>query len=208
MKFEVKNLSCIRGEKYLFRNLSFYLSNGQLLLIQGHNGAGKSSLLKILAGLILPEKGCVYWDTKDITRFSSEYHSHLCYLGHKDGLKKALTPYENIVNNILLGDSHYSPTHVQNMLTTFKLSNYNKTPCQELSAGERRKVALCAILLSNKSLWILDEPFNALDKFAVKIVKHCLMAHLAKGGGIIMVSHIGIEDCQHKILDLSTGLPC
>lgn len=201
MHFEVKNLSCSRGNRHLFRNLNICLPAGKLLFITGSNGAGKSSLLKILAGLISPEKGYVTWCERNIKHESSWYHANMSYLGHKDSLKKALTPYENITHQLSVGEGTDSKTEIKSLLTMLELQQFAHTSCQQLSAGQRRKVALAALMLKKRPLWILDEPFTALDATSVSTVKTCFQQHTAQGGMIIMASHS--LDPAEEVINLS-----
>lgn len=182
MKFEIKNLSCERGGRYLFRNLNFFLSDGQLVLIQGQNGAGKSTLLKILAGLVTPQKGSVFSS-------ESELNQHISYLGHKEGLKRALTPYENVKHLLSQNARSHFFSKIDTIFSMFDLQNVATIPCWHLSQGQRRKVVLAAIVLMRKKLWILDEPFTALDKQSESLVKKLFEQHLTQGGMIVMASH-------------------
>lgn len=208
MKLEVKNLSCVRGNTYLFRNLNFNLAAGQLLWVQGQNGTGKSSLLKILAGLMLPEKGSVFWQGQTIDNLGAMYYAIMSYLGHKDGLKRILTPNQNIKHHITLGQSEVTELEMDKMLELLGLRSHAQTPSQELSVGQRRKVALAALMLKQKPLWILDEPFTALDTQSVKIIKNRINHHLSQGAIVIMASHTSVEEYGQSVLNLSPENMC
>ncbi len=204
MIFEVKNLACRRGERYLFRKLSFSLQEGQLFVVQGQNGAGKSSLLKILAGLGAPLKGSIQWQGKPLRRFDTDYHAVMSYLGHKNSLRKTLSPLENIyAHSILSGSKASLLSNAEELLCAFDLGQHAHLPCEKLSAGQKRKVALSTIILQQKLIWILDEPFTALDEVSIQALVNFFKAHLAKKGIIVIASHFcpAIENIQ--ILNLS-----
>jgi heme exporter protein A len=206
MNFEVKNLAFSREHRYLFRKVNFSLSAGDLLHVQGFNGAGKSSLLKILIGLISPQKGHVFWHGKAIHSDYSAFCEKVSYLGHKDGLKKTLTPIENVHHHLVLSGSACNQAMTNDLLQTLDLSRLRNTPCQRLSAGQRRKVALIPIILAKKPLWVLDEPFTALDNESINRLQALFFAHVAQGGMIIMASHIALEKSV-KVLNLGSS-PC
>jgi heme exporter protein A len=193
--FEAKHLACIKGEQYLFRNLSFSLQAGQLAFIQGANGSGKSSLLKIVAGLGVANKGSVK------TTATSKG-----YLGHKDGLRQLLTAKENIRLQATLHDYSIDENLLDEFLTQLQLNKVLSLPCQLLSQGQRRKVALCALLLKQHALWILDEPFTALDKTSCEWLQQQFLVHLKRGGMIIVASHAPLTIQTDVNIDLSKEL--
>lgn len=190
--FKVKHLACIKGKQYLFRNLSFNLNSGELLLIQGVNGSGKSSLLKILAGLASCERGTI------------ENKNGLAYVGHLAGLKRGLTVLENIAMQLTLVKNFQEEAEIDLVLKNFGLTHVSDRLCQRLSMGQQRKVALAALVLKQKPVWILDEPFTALDKATIEILCDYMKSHLATGGIIIVASHAieGIEATQQIELAL------
>jgi heme exporter protein A len=184
--FKVKHLACIKGKQYLFRNLSFLLNSGDLLLVQGVNGSGKSSLLRILAGLASCERGTI------------ENKSEIAYVGHLSGIKKGLTVLENIAIQLTLVKSFQAESEIDSVLKNFGLTHVSHRLCQRLSMGQQRKVALAALVLKQKPVWILDEPFTALDKTTIEVLSGYMRSHLATGGIIIVASHSveGIEANQ------------
>jgi heme exporter protein A len=155
MALIAKNLSFARANKYLFRNLNINLSAGEMLCVRGPNGSGKTTLLKVLAGMMIPDKGQITWDQQSIQQ-SEHYHARLSYLGHKDGLKLALSVVDNIQIQLALSNTHASKEEMMKACEIFGLSQYPTLACQKLSAGLKRKVALTAIILKRKPLWILD----------------------------------------------------
>jgi len=193
MILNVKRLACYKGNKYLFRDLNFSVSPGQLLLIQGQNGSGKSSLLKILAGLSVPEKGKVYWGSDTIWKQRDKYCNQMSFLGHKEGMKRNLTPIENIRDLLIMAEL---PTHEEKMkqiLAAVQLQAHAHYPCYQLSQGQRRKVALCALLVKQKPLWLLDEPFTALDKESIYHLQQRFIEHLRQNGMIVIASHTALD---------------
>lgn len=184
--FKVKHLACIKGKQYLFRNLSFDLHSGQLLLVQGVNGSGKSSLLRMLAGLASCERGTI------------ENKSEVAYVGHLAGIKKGLTVFENVAMQLALCKNRENNMSIDDVLEKFGLAHVASRLCQRLSMGQQRKVALAVLVLKQKPIWILDEPFTALDKNTIGVLCGYIKSHLARGGVIIVASHAveGIEANQ------------
>lgn len=193
MHFKVKRVGCIKGGQYLFRNLSFSLAPGQLAWVQGPNGSGKSSLLKILAGLAIPERGNV------------ENIGEIAYVGHKEGIKKGLSVMENIVLHLTLTKQHSQPELMNSILSAFDLQRVKNTLCSALSMGQRRKVALATLILKQKPIWILDEPFTGLDKASIDLLCGCFTSHLSKQGMIIVASHAAAGMKPHQTIEL---VPC
>jgi heme exporter protein A len=204
MALIAKNLSFTRANKYLFRNLNISLSAGEILCIRGLNGSGKTTLLKILAGLMLADKGEVSWQSTAISQ-SEHYRDSLSYLGHKDGLKLGLSVKENINIQLALSNSHSTPEDISQVCKRFGLLQHASLPCHQLSAGLKRKVALGAIVLKGKPLWILDEPFTSLDNKSIDIFYEMLTQHLTNNGMVIMVSHIPMSYDARKVIDLSVN---
>lgn len=187
---EALGLTCVRGDRRLFHNLSVSLSPGQLLQVEGGNGAGKTSLLRILAGLGHPALGEVRWHGQAITRQRDIYHRHLLYLGHLGALKDELTPLENLLAEArAAGLEGIDAVRVLEALERVGLRRIAGLPVRVLSAGQRRRTALTRLLLSPPPLWILDEPFNALDADSVALLQDTLEAHVASGGMAVLTSH-------------------
>ncbi|CAK0741364.1 cytochrome c maturation protein A [Gammaproteobacteria bacterium] len=185
---EVCHLSCERGDRQLFTNLDFSLNSGAMVQVEGRNGAGKTSLLRILCGLAQPSTGTVQWRGRDIRRWRSEFLSEVLYLGHHHGVKGSLTPEENLKVARGLGVAH--PTiGINEALRQVGLGHFYDHPCQGLSAGQRRRVALARLLTIQATLWILDEPFTSLDRAGVQMVEAMLHSHLAAGGAAVITTH-------------------
>lgn len=181
------NLSCVRQHKKLFTDISFALNPGDALLIEGENGSGKSSLLRLLTGLSTPFSGDIYWQSKAISSIPTEYREEIHYLGHLNGIKLGLTVNEN-----LQLASHLSNTvlsHPKEILTLLKLNRHEQIQTKYLSAGQKRRVALAKLFLFPKKIWLLDEPLTALDTQTQTIFLDQLNKHLQNGGISIISSH-------------------
>jgi heme exporter protein A len=183
------DLSCIRDDRVLFEGLAFELVSGQVLLLEGKNGSGKTSLLRILCGFREPDAGQVFWCGDTIN--DGQYYADMAYVGHLDGVKKELTVLENLKVSLALGRSgQYS---IQQALAKVHLSNYDDVLVQSLSAGQKRRLSLARLLITQNSMWILDEPFTSLDKQGIALIETLMSEHCAKGGMIVLTSHHDIE---------------
>ena len=159
---KVVNLGCERDDRTLFASLSFVLSPGETLQVEGHNGAGKTTLLRIIAGLSQDYQGDLFWANKCLAKGYAEFRLSSYFLGHRPGLKPELTPIENLTwRHQLSGRAESLP--FSEALSQVNLQGYEDIPCHQLSAGQQRRVALAGLLTSGASLWILDEPFTAID---------------------------------------------
>ena len=184
-----RNLSCIRGKQTLFQGLDLQLGSRQWLYLQGENGAGKTSLLRILAGLTLPADGDVLWQGSPISKQRSQYHQNLLYIGHNAGLKEDLTLTENLQALCRMDGLQIKDADIREALTRMGLAKRQHLPARVLSAGQKRRGLLARALLRPAKLWILDEPFNALDVNAIADVQNLLKAHLTQGGMLVLTSH-------------------
>jgi heme exporter protein A len=185
---EARDLACLRGERLLFKQLNLTLRPGKILQIEGPNGAGKTSLLRILAGLMQPWEGDVLYQGQSIQRDRTHFLSELAWLGHHSGIKADLSPHENLrFTQMLLG--HRDEAAIEHALAVVGLTAHAQQPCRQLSAGQNRRAALARLVLSNAPLWILDEPFTALDRAAIAELEQRLVAHAAQGGMIVLTTH-------------------
>ena len=194
-------LECIRDDRRLFSDLEFTLQPGQALLLEGRNGSGKTSLLRILCGIRLPESGTVEWCGSDIHRQGPDYYEHTAYVGHRDGIKLELTPLENLAMAQALGKASQHNS-LQDALEQVDLYGFEDVPARNLSAGQQRRLALARLLVTESQLWILDEPFTSLDTHGIEIVEKLLQKHLAQGGMVAMTSHHTVNldgDSLHRI---------
>ncbi len=196
------NLSCIRDDRLLFEDLNFQLKAGDLLQIEGHNGSGKTSLLRILCGLSLAESGEVRWQGENIEENRSDYYAALSYVGHFHGVKGELTPLENLRVAQSLSAKPRA-VDLDEVLATIGLRGFEDAPSRALSAGQRRRVGLARLLLNDSPVWILDEPFTSLDKAGIAMVEDLLHAHADKGGIAVLTSHhpLRSEQLQRVRLD-------
>ena len=184
-KLEAHRLSCIRDERVLFSELSFTLSSGQVLLIEGANGAGKTSLLRILTGFRKPDTGDLFWND-DALDDAQEFYRDTAYIGHHNGLKDTLTAEENLRYAQALASTALT---IDNALEHVGLDGYQQTLVRFMSAGQRRRLALARLLCTRKALWILDEPFTSLDRASIKLFEKFIENHVSQGGLAIMTSH-------------------
>ncbi len=160
---EADNLECVRGERRLFAGLNFKLEAGELLYLQGRNGSGKTSLLRMLIGLLPPEAGEIRWQGTSIKAQGDDFRADLCYLGHLNAIKEELTPLENLLAAARLADEDLSEDDALDALEQVGLAGREDLACKYLSQGQKRRVALARLVKEKRPLWILDEPFVALD---------------------------------------------
>lgn len=186
---QVNGLFCERGDRQLLNGLSFVLEPGQLLHVRGRNGAGKTSLLRIVASLFEPTSGDILWQGKPVQQQRDNYLQDLLYLGHLDGVKGDLSCIENLrIDNALLA-SGLADEALWEALAKIGLRGFEDVLVKQLSQGQRRRVGLCRLLLSKAKLWILDEPFNALDAKAVQMLANLIETHLQAGGMALLTTH-------------------
>ena len=184
-----QGLACLRGDRLLFKNVSFELQAGGLLYVLGENGSGKSSLLRLLCGLGLPEAGDVLWQGNNIKHDAEDYLANLTYLGHLNGLKDDLTALENLQTSARLVGNDVTESQALAALTAIGIARCAHLPARVLSQGQKRRVALAGLWVAKTKLWILDEPFAALDVASIAVLAAQLNAHLINGGMAILTTH-------------------
>lgn len=191
-----ENISLIRGQRLLFKQLSFTLQRGQAIHLSGHNGSGKTSLFKVLTGSLSPDNGVLNVFGKPFADFTGEDYHHLLYLGHQTAIKYELTVLENLrLNSRLFDNIHADAARLHQALSAVGLSRFHEQLAGKLSAGQKRRVMLARLWLTlddeqtQKKLWLLDEPLTALDVGAIDDLQVLIDKHLSLGGGVVFTSH-------------------
>jgi heme exporter protein A len=215
MSLQAHQLTCVRGDLQLFAGVSFALEAGDAMRVAGTNGSGKTSLLRMLAGLSMPDEGEVRWNGRDIRRQREEFCSKLVYLGHASGVKDDLLAWENLVIASTLAGMPVECDDALDALEQLGLERAAWLPTRALSQGQRKRVSLARLSLqllapAPAPLWILDEPFTALDVAAVDALCATLDRHLARGGMVIYTTHQEIRLTAQRLLslDMSGRAPC
>jgi heme exporter protein A len=183
------DLVCVRGDRRLFRDVNFSLDAGGLMQVSGPNGSGKTSLLRMLCGLSAPAHGEIRWCGKTTRSLGVAYSRALTYLGHLNGNKDDLTAIENLRISSALAGVEIDDKKARDALQYIGLKGRELLPVKVLSQGQKKRVALARLLVSDTALWILDEPLAALDIHAIDLIKDLLEKHLAQGGMLVMTTH-------------------
>jgi heme exporter protein A len=186
---EVKKLTCVRGTRRLFKDLSFSTAGGELIELRGPNGSGKTSLLRILCGLATPAVGEVCWQGHNIRSLGEEYHAVVVYLGHQNAIKDELSAIENLRISSACAGKALSQAQAQETLKRVGLAQQQNLPARVLSAGQRRRLAMTRLLTANAKLWILDEVLTSLDDTAVNLSRQFIGEHLKNDGMAIVATH-------------------
>jgi len=199
---EIKGLSCIRDDRTLFENLNFKLANHQVLLLEGKNGSGKTSLLRIICGFREQDAGEIFWSGTSIKE--SQYFAEMAYVGHLDGVKKELTVLENLKMSLALGQQ--GAYTIDQALNKVQLAGYDDSLVQSLSAGQKRRLSLARLLITKNILWVLDEPFTSIDKQGITLIESLMHEHVTSGGMIILTSHhdLALHEADVQKINLST----
>jgi heme exporter protein A len=199
---EARQITCVRGDRVLFSGLDLQLFAGQCLHIRGENGVGKTSLLRLLTGLASPESGEVLWCGHPIKEQASEYQSKLLFLGHRDALKEDLSAIENLRMYAAIDGIALSEQDAFASLWRFGLKGREDLPVNCLSAGQKKRVLMARMLTRRAQIWILDEPFNALDTHAVGELQDLIVEHLQGNGLAVLTSHQPLAISGLRVLDL------
>jgi heme exporter protein A len=186
---EANNLECVRGDRILFSALNFSLQAGEVLQVNGPNGSGKTTLLRTLCGLMTPAHGEIRWGDQAIRALGEEYLKETAYLGHLNGIKDDLSALENLHINSTLSGASVSREDAAAALHTLGIEGCEDLPTKLLSQGQKRRVAMARLLTSTARLWVLDEPYTALDSAAVQTVQHMISEHVAAGGLVVLTTH-------------------
>lgn len=191
---ELCGLACVRGGRTLFSGMAVQVQAGQLLRVQGANGAGKTSLLRMLCGLLAPAEGQVLWQGQAIGALQESFNRQLVYLGHAAALKDDLSALENLQVSGRLAGVAPTEREAATALAQAGLRGREHAPVRSLSQGQRKRVALARLVLSATCpLWVLDEPFNALDTAATAWLVGLVVAHLGRGGVVVLTSHQSVD---------------
>lgn len=191
-----QGLTLIRGDRCLFQNLEFTLASGELLMVEGPNGSGKTSLLRAIAGLIDPDEGMVRWNNTNVKNNRQSFHAALVWMGHRPGFKGDLTLIENL--RFEAGLRSMTMATVKHRLARLGVATLTEIPFRALSAGQQRRVALARMCLADAPLWLMDEPFTNMDTEGQQLVVEVLREHLQEGGLCVMATH------QRFDLDVAT----
>ena len=206
MSLSTQQLSLVRGERSLLHDVNMQLQDGDAVRIAGENGSGKTSFLRIVAGLALPGSGSVQWQGQDINRLREQYYVHMLYLGHAQGVKDDLLAWENLVLSARLQGARISEQQALDTLHRLGLAACADLPVRALSQGQRKRVALARLHLGLPAkLWILDEAFTALDVASVAQLITCIDRHLQAGGILVYTTHQDVQLAARRslLLDLS-----
>ena len=189
------DITCERDDRVLFERLAFQITGGELLQVVGPNGSGKTTLLRLLAGLNREFSGEVRWKGREIQSVYPEYARERLYQGHTVSVKKPLTAMENL--RWLCAMESPGDEALEAALESVSLAGYEHTPCAQLSAGQQRRVGLARLVISQAPLWILDEPFTALDHAGIAWLEQQISHHIGYGGADVITSH-------HALTEVST----
>ena len=200
---ETRDLCCIRNDRELFANLEFALKAGEMLVVEGPNGCGKTSLLRILTGLRLADSGEIRWRGTPIDHLAGDYYEQVAYVGHHDGVKNELSCLENLRLARAMGVP--SQQDLDDVLDRVNLYAYGETEVGSLSAGQKRRLALARLLATDSVLWVLDEPFTSLDRSSMAMFASLFEDHLQRQGLIVMTSHHDISLPGQSVQRLHLG---
>src|SRR5471030_1738397 len=201
--FTGADLACRRGERLVFRGLSFALAAGDALLLTGPNGSGKSSLLRLLAGLLPPHGGILAWDGKAIARDPAAHRERVHFIGHLDAVKPVLTVREALS----FWGGMRGADAADSALTRFGLAALAASPCRLLSAGQKKRLSIARVLASPAPLWLLDEPTTGLDEASVRALESIIAEHRAMGGIVVAATHIPLALDAAEAVSLADFTP-
>jgi heme exporter protein A len=194
LQLQAIELECVRGQRRLFQRLSFTVGPGEMLWVQGANGSGKTSLLRLLCGLMRPDAGSVFWRGHEVRGSREQFNGDLLYAGHAPAVKDDLTALENLRFGLAQAGIEAAAECARTALAEFGLQDRVDAMTRALSQGQRRRVGLARLALAAaKPLWILDEPFTALDREATQLVQTHLEAHLRRGASVVFTSHQEVD---------------
>jgi heme exporter protein A len=200
---EIQSLECVRDDRLLFSELSFTLAESEVLQIEGANGCGKTSLLRIICGLRLAEAGKIYWCGESIQNNREDFYANMVYIGHLPCIKGDLTVLENVRALLDTRSLSVSNQVIEAALIKVGLESYDDVPGKALSSGQRRRILLAFVELAKAKLWVLDEPLTALDVQGVQLMESMILEHKQAGGSVIFTTHHGMQlGCEMRTLEL------
>lgn len=194
-------LTCIRESRILFDELSFDVNAGDLIQIEGANGTGKTSLLRILAGLSQPYEGDVLYEQAAITTCRDEFYQDLTFIGHLAGVKGELSALQNLSFNLSIQGDRLD--NIEQAINAVDLTGFENANAAHLSAGQNRRIALARLWQSTSKIWILDEPFTAIDKSGVATLEQLFIDHTAQGGAIVFTSHQELQIANQQVIHIN-----
>lgn len=186
---ELISLACQRNQRALFSNIDLRVYPGELILISGKNGSGKTSLLKIICGLLKPSAGKVFYQGQDIHKDLASFYANLLYIGHQPTLKIGLTVQENLAYLANLHGLELNTSKLRQLIDAVGLNQHADEVVEHLSAGQQRRLNLSRLLYTQADVWVLDEPYTALDSHGIELVEECITIHREHGGRVVMSSH-------------------
>lgn len=189
LRLHARNLACERDDRWLFQGLDLEVRGGEIVRIEGPNGSGKTTLLKILSGQLAEYEGELFWNDTPMRQAREHFLTNLLYLGHAPGVKAGLTPLENLKWYQALSGETGNETARFAALESVGLAGFEDLPAGQLSAGQQRRVALARLELTPRALWVLDEPFTAIDRDGVAALEARLVAHARAGGSVVVTTH-------------------
>ncbi len=201
MRFFGENLTCVRGERIVFAGLDFSVSQGGALILVGRNGSGKTSLLRVMAGLTRPAAGTISWDDGAVSDDPVRHHGRLHFVGHQDAVKPVLSVRENLTLWTRLRGG--TEDGLATGLERFGLTELADIPGRYLSAGQRRRLSLARVSATPAPLWLLDEPTVALDRDSVAALSRAIADHRASGGMVVVATNVDLDLADYSSLDLS-----